>query len=73
MLGWGEGLTVPYSRDRQREQGREQGRGQGDGQRNTGNKLDGLKRELRRRGYMVDLMPEGMERRKLNQSSWSVQ
>jgi hypothetical protein len=33
--------------------------------------MEGLRRELENRGVEVEFMPEGMGRRKLNQSSWN--
>lgn len=44
----------------------------GPGRRGKGSpKVEGLRRELERRGIDVEFMPEGMGRRKLNQSSWN--
>jgi hypothetical protein len=50
------------------------GRGGGGGRRGTGGGAgrEGLKRALEERGVMVEFMPDGMGRRKTNQSGWNV-
>jgi len=56
------------------ERGRGNGRpgqGQGHGKKRGPPKLEGLRRELEMRGVEVEFMPEGMGRRKLNQSTWN--
>ncbi len=68
VASWGEGLP----RDAVVSGGRGRG-GRGGRQRLrvTRGKMDILGMELRRRGCEVKFMPEGMGRRKLNQSSWN--
>lgn len=39
---------------------------------NRGGKLDAFMWEMRKRGVWVEFMPEGMERRRVNQSRWNV-
>jgi hypothetical protein len=51
-----------------RGRGRGRGRGGGNGGGNT--KRDILKIQLEARDIEMDLLPMGMERRKINQSSW---
>ncbi|WVQ85317.1 hypothetical protein IAT38_007482 [Cryptococcus sp. DSM 104549] len=78
--GWGEGVKVEEVNPGGTTRGRGRGRGgRGGGSRgevNTrsgrgGSKMDGLRRELEKKGCKVELMPEGMGRKKLNQSSWN--
>jgi len=52
-------------------QGQGHGHGHGHGKKRGPPKLEGLRRELEMRGVEVEFMPEGMGRRKLNQSTWN--
>jgi len=52
--------------------GRGRGRGRGDRGRGGNSKRDVLKLQLERKDIEVDLLPLGMERRKLNQSVWDL-
>ncbi|OCF33303.1 hypothetical protein I316_05044 [Kwoniella heveanensis BCC8398] len=77
--GWGQGIKVeelPASSslhrpgngrggDRDRDKQARNRRGKKTG------KVDGLRRELEKRGCSVHFMPEGMAKRKSNQSSWN--
>lgn len=74
VADWGKDLPV-QSNDNSSRGGRGGhwrggGGGHGGGKRGP-SKVDGLKEELERRGVEVEFMPEGMGRRKLNQSSWN--
>ncbi|WVO13155.1 hypothetical protein L204_100767 [Cryptococcus depauperatus] len=72
VMGWGQEIKVDEvnanegsSRGRGRGRGRKMNRGRARG------KTDGLRRELEKRGCKADFMPEGMGRKKSNQSSWN--
>ncbi|WVQ97127.1 hypothetical protein IAU59_004237 [Kwoniella sp. CBS 9459] len=78
--GWGQGIKVeevPASTSSSNNTFNRNGRGDRDRQllRNRRGKkmgkVDGLKRELEKRGCSVQFMPEGMAKRKMNQSSWN--
>jgi hypothetical protein len=71
IADWGKDLPPALSEGRGNESGRG-GRGGRQGNTKRGpSKVEGLKRELERRGVEVEFMAEGMGRRKLNQSSWN--
>lgn len=57
------------------EQGRRKvdgwNKGLDDGKKAVAGKREGLRNELRKRGCVVDFLPEGMERRMQNSSSWN--
>ncbi|WWD18001.1 hypothetical protein CI109_102448 [Kwoniella shandongensis] len=76
--GWGEGVKieeVSTSTSNTRGRGGMRGGGSAGGTRGGGlrrpNRTDGLRKELANRGCEVSFMPEGMGRKKLNQSSWN--
>ena len=82
---WGEalpkgataGMAGSDGRGGDRGRGRGRGRGGSRGGRLGGvgggdGRAMGLGRELEKRGVRVEFMPEGMERRKKNQSSWNA-
>ncbi|KIR81941.1 hypothetical protein I306_00977 [Cryptococcus gattii EJB2] len=71
VVGWGKGIKIEEVNG-----GVVSGRGRGrggsrapKGQRRS--KTDGLRRELEKYGCMAEFMPEGMARKKTNQSSWN--
>ena len=72
---WGEGISSSSTVDGRGENRNMRGRGRGKAGRYTGRpqrtKRDEFRFEMRKRGCEVDLMPEGMTRKKLNQSSWN--
>ena len=69
---WGKEIVRGgYSFGRGRGRGRGKGRGGGGGSGGSGRtKRDVLKLQLEARDIDMDLLPIGMERRKVNQSSW---
>ena len=73
---WGEGLprdTTGRGGGRGGRGGRgDRGRGRGGGRVRGDGRVVGLGKELERRGVLVEFMPEGMERRRKNQSSWNT-
>ncbi len=71
---WGEGMprAVKTRSGVGRERGRYGGSGGGTkGQREKRGKVEGVRAELGRRGCEVVFLPEGMGRRKMNQSTWN--
>jgi len=77
---WGDALPkgamsgLADQRGGERGRGRGRGRGAVRGGRGGGGgdgRVMGLGRELEKKGVRVEFMPDGMERRKKNQSSWN--
>lgn len=70
VAGWGKGIKIEEVNG-----GVIGGRGRGRGSRapkgQRRSKTDGLRRELEKYGCMAEFMPEGMARKKTNQSSWN--
>ncbi|KAK8865814.1 hypothetical protein IAR55_000961 [Kwoniella newhampshirensis] len=70
--GWGEGVKVEEISSGPGRGGMRAGsRGGGPGGHRRSNRSDGLRKELAQRGCEVSFMPEGMGRKKANQSSWN--
>jgi len=74
---WGDalpkGAMIDSARGGERGRGRGRGRGGARGGRPGGDgRVMGLGRELEKRGVRAEFMPEGMERRKRNQSNWNA-
>ena len=71
IADWGKDLPAGSVEGRgDSGRGRDGRQGHGSARRGP-SKVEGLKRELERRGVEVEFMAEGMGRRKLNQSSWN--
>lgn len=75
---FGAGIAADEVAPRGQDSGRGRGRGRGRGGRGGGaaarprkSKLDGLKWAVGQVGAEVDVLPDGMQRRRQNQSSWN--
>lgn len=72
IADWGKDLPATPSHASHGTRGGRGGHERGQGGKKRGPpKLEGLRRELEARGVEVEFMPEGMGRRKLNQSTWN--
>lgn len=75
VADWGEGITAAEAESLSSRGGSARGRGRGGAmnkvKRAAGTGREALQAELQRRGVGLKLMPEGMDRRKKNQSSWN--
>lgn len=70
IAGWGKGIKIEeVNGGVVSSRGRGRGSRAPKGQRRS--KTDGLRRELERYGCRAEFMPEGMGRKKTNQSSWN--
>lgn len=70
---WGEGITAEEAERAARGDSSKRGRGGARGGRNIRrSRLDGLRWATSEIGAEVDLVPDGMQRRKTNQSSWNA-
>ncbi|WVQ71015.1 hypothetical protein IAR50_000540 [Cryptococcus sp. DSM 104548] len=72
VASWGKGIKVEEV-DGGANAGRGRGRGRGGpvGRGQKRSRTDGMRRELLKLGCRAEFMPEGMGRKKMNQSSWN--
>lgn len=73
IADWGKDLptSVQSGNERGRHSRQPHSQTQHQGRKRGPPKLEGLRRELEKRGIEVEFMPEGMGRRKMNQSTWN--
>lgn len=70
---WGEGITAEEAERAAKGETPRRGRGGARGGRGIKrSRLDGLRWAANEIGAEVDLVPDGMQRRKTNQSSWNA-
>ncbi|ODN84372.1 hypothetical protein L202_00336 [Cryptococcus amylolentus CBS 6039] len=72
VAGWGQGVKVEeVEGGGNAGRGRGRGRGGPAGRGQKRSRTDGMRRELLKWGCRAEFMPEGMGRKKMNQSSWN--